>query len=903
MIPIKLQIKNFLSYGSDSQIIDFEPYNLICLSGKNGHGKSALLDAITWSIWGEARKSLGIGKPDQGLLRLGQRQMMVIFDFEFNKNKYRVRREFTFAYGKAYAYLEFGIFDGEDKITSLTDKTIRATQAKIESMIGLNYDSFSNSAFLRQGNSNEFSRKSAKERKEILCTILGLDKYESLRKLAMDKIKKLSQEKESILKLCEHIEKDLSLYEDVKISFLNIKEELNKILVTENEYKAVKENIEKEKSAFLLKDQQYKLLNLQLVKIKEDKENKIAQIKKIYSLWKESHKKRIALANPKELEQQKAALSKKIEECQKSLKYKLEYKEELLKYKEQEQILLKQLSDKFDKDIQEKKLNLERSLVYKINLNEKIAVCDRDNKVLAFDLKKVNDDLVAGNKDFKEFDLELLNKLEKQFEKRKNFYQELIAQGNWIKSEVKALEQKKKLSFDEANPSCPLCEQNLSASRKKFLKQQFVKQENFYQHRLTRISNLIVTLKEVLIKQNEAIKLQKQTIENNKFIKLKIDDLTNQNSKLNIQINELNLNKLKLVQDLQELEKSIVDQNNQIDTLINQSKISIETNDIFIKLREAIDSLDNKLNKITYDQDEHSKIAAQLDKIDLMLADYANFMDLLLLQDSRKNEISQTALTVKAVNIEIMNFEEKLKEYEDLKAIEKAIFDNEQQYLNSLKELSKNKELLLNQHGSLNNQKSKLEQLVVEHKNQKKLVSQLEESIDEYKQISNALSKDGIQALLIEDSIPEIEYEANQLLAKLTDNQAQIFIESLRDLKKGGAKETLDIKVSDGAGIRPYEMFSGGEAFRIDFALRIAISKLLARRAGTSLQTLIIDEGFGSQDEEGLVNIMDSLYKIQEDFAKIIIVSHLPSMKDQFPVHFFVEKGPAGSRVKIIEQG
>src|SRR4029077_16031045 len=100
-----------------------------------------------------------------------------------------------------------------------------------------------------------------------------------------------------------------------------------------------------------------------------------------------------------------------------------------------------------------------------------------------------------------------------------------------------------------------------------------------------------------------------------------------------------------------------------------------------------------------------------------------------------------------------------------------------------------------------------------------------------------------------------------------------------------------------------YELFSGGEAFRIDFALRIAISKLLARRAGTALQTLIIDEGFGSQDEEGLSNIMDALYKIQDDFHKIIIVSHLPTMKDQFPVHFVIEKGAHGSRVRTVEQG
>jgi exonuclease SbcC len=179
----------------------------------------------------------------------------------------------------------------------------------------------------------------------------------------------------------------------------------------------------------------------------------------------------------------------------------------------------------------------------------------------------------------------------------------------------------------------------------------------------------------------------------------------------------------------------------------------------------------------------------------------------------------------------------------------------------------------------------------------------LDAVIADYFAIATATGKDGIQALLIEDAIPEIEQEANHLLAKLTDNQTHIFIESLRDLKKGGTKETLDIKISDTMGIRPYELFSGGEAFRIDFALRIAISKLLARRSGTALQTLIIDEGFGSQDEEGLAHIMDAIYKIQEDFAKIIIVSHLATMKEQFPTHFVIEKGPQGSIITVLENG
>src|SRR5579872_7281093 len=204
MIPHKLQLKNFLSYGPQLQTIDFSCHSLICLSGKNGHGKSALLDAITWAVWGQARKVIGSAKADQGLLRLGQTQMLVIFDFEFNGALYRIRREYMETYGKPITVLEFGMIDGEtDTFIPLTDKTIRATQDKIEQTLRLDFDSFSNSAFLRQGSSNEFSKKSPKDRKQILATILGLDQYEVIRKLALEKIKTAYAKKNVLMTLQE----------------------------------------------------------------------------------------------------------------------------------------------------------------------------------------------------------------------------------------------------------------------------------------------------------------------------------------------------------------------------------------------------------------------------------------------------------------------------------------------------------------------------------------------------------------------------------------------------------------------------------------------------------------------------------------------------------------------------
>jgi len=170
------------------------------------------------------------------------------------------------------------------------------------------------------------------------------------------------------------------------------------------------------------------------------------------------------------------------------------------------------------------------------------------------------------------------------------------------------------------------------------------------------------------------------------------------------------------------------------------------------------------------------------------------------------------------------------------------------------------------------------------------------------KQTAQAFGKDGIQALIIENAIPELQDEANSILRRLTRNHMQISIESLREKQTGGLKETLDIKISDDRGTREYLLYSGGEAFRADFAIRIALSKLLARRAGTQLRTLIIDEGFGTQDADGLQQMIECITTISEDFQKVLVVTHLDVIKNAFPTRIEVTKEPdTGSRYQVLQ--
>jgi exonuclease SbcC len=169
-----------------------------------------------------------------------------------------------------------------------------------------------------------------------------------------------------------------------------------------------------------------------------------------------------------------------------------------------------------------------------------------------------------------------------------------------------------------------------------------------------------------------------------------------------------------------------------------------------------------------------------------------------------------------------------------------------------------------------------------------------------YQELRTAFGKNGVQALLIEHTIPELEDEANNILARMTDGRMHLQFLTQRETKTGqNLIETLDIRIADEVGARDYELYSGGEAFRVNFAIRIALSKLLARRSGARLQTLIIDEGFGTQDASGRERLVEAINKIQDEFEKIMVITHIDELKDAFPTRILVQKGADGSHIVV----
>ncbi|MBC8249361.1 MAG: SMC family ATPase, partial [Anaerolineales bacterium] len=201
MIPLKLQLRNFMCYR-ELDSLDFSGIHLACLAGDNGHGKSALLDAITWALWGKAR-----AKRDDELIRLGQTEMEVEFEFALGENHYRVIRKRD-SHGRGQSSLELQVRDG-DLFRPLTEPTMRQTQARINRILRMDYETFINSAFLLQGRADEFTTKAPGERKRILGEILGLSLYDQYEERAKQRAKARKSEVEQIAAQIREMEREL----------------------------------------------------------------------------------------------------------------------------------------------------------------------------------------------------------------------------------------------------------------------------------------------------------------------------------------------------------------------------------------------------------------------------------------------------------------------------------------------------------------------------------------------------------------------------------------------------------------------------------------------------------------------------------------------------------------------
>lgn len=851
MIPVTLKIAGFLSYAEPVEV-DFTEFELACISGQNGAGKSSLLDAITWALFGIARKR------DDSIINSRKKTAEVAFQFEHEGNLYRIIRSRTA--GKT-AILEFFVKAAEGWVP-LTEATMSRTEERIRKTLRLDYETFTNASFFLQGKADQFAQQVPTDRKRILGNILGLEIWEEYRARAAEKRKDLEMVLNADTARVDEIRDELDEEAARQEKLKELEEKLTAatrqrlgmetLITTLRKQAAILEEQKKQtdlwQSQLQQKEAQVRQFEDRLAGLQAEEKrftglmDAAPQIEAGYQQWQADlqalqsmdklaasfHQQQSLRANPLvEIEKQKAGLEQQYRQYLEVQQQAIELdgllpqlQAELVNLLERHNLLEKQLAAR-----PELEARLQHIIESQANLNA-------ENVRLVKDMHELKD---------------RMNQLE-------------AASG----------------------ADCPLCGQPLQPNERQSLIKSLEKQglEMGNQHRENK--TIIATAADEQQAINRAL--------------AELESIQQQLRSLQRQVDQQG-------EKIRNAQETVNLWNQQGEPELQKLAATLQNNTYALEARASLAEIDDLLKQMGYDPQAHDQLRSrekagqpagesmrELEKARAALQPLKN-----QIEDNRNNLATSTR-ELKEIQ---KNLDVALQKYE----IEKARLPDIDLQEREFKVLQEDENALRLQVGAARQKVDVLADLKARKAELEDRTRETRLQIGRYQKLEKACGKDGVPALLIEQALPDLENQANDILDRLSAGSMSVrFVTQAeyKSKKREDKKETLDILINDSAGTRSYELFSGGEAFRVNFAIRLALARVLAQRAGARLQTLVIDEGFGSQDSQGKQRLIEAINLVRQDFAKILVITHLEELKDAFPARIEVEKVGLTSTVRVL---
>jgi len=848
MLPISLELKNFLAYRSPEPI-PFEGIRVACLTGANGAGKSSLLDAITWALWGKAR-----GSQDNELIHHGETDMLVQLDFEQDGQLYRVIRKRS-RKGQGKSELDLFVHNEERGWVSLTESTKKATDEKITRLLKMSFEMFTHSAFLQQGKADAFTTLKPADRKRVLGEILELDRWSVYERRARDasnllrdaiqRIDGMVAEQDAQLSQEPALRRDQSsaseayalaraVLEKAEEAFRAVEHVPNALKAKQTEITAVQAAISRFEAELALIEREVAAAEARVQKLVTMTESR-EQIEAGYAQYQQARSENDALG---ELLQQVNTLQ--------------------LSMREHEEAISR------ERAVLEQKI---------VRLDERIAQCQ---KTIA-----EGDEAQVETVRQKAFEVEAIEQQLKQAqEERIGLESEasgLNSDNRRMRSEMDVLQTRITRLEQEHSPVCPFCGQPLTEEHKLRMIEEWRREG-------TQIGDLFRANKSRIDEIGETQKVIGTRITALEERRKEADAARQQEALMSEALRKAD----KARADLAALEA-------EREPLVGALAAGSYASDARRRLSKAQQELD----ALRYDGAHHNEMRSQLEQYRQFEEQYRELQTALenlpsaqsiLQRDQERAARQQKAIAEERQKLETLTIE--------LHALQAQQID-----FNTLRdqnERARLAEVEANNRVRDANQALKALEYVRERRAvllQEREANQMQRvMLDELKE---AFGRNGIPAMIIDTVTPELEESANRLLAAMTDGRMSLTLQTQREKVTGGLQETLMLQISDELGTRDYELYSGGEAFRINFALRIALSQLLARRANAHLRTLFIDEGFGTQDDDGRIKLVDAINRIQDQFDMILVITHIDELRDSFDVHLQVQKTPNGSQVLI----
>lgn len=916
MRPIKLVMTGFESYR-DKTSVDFEELGtkgLYLITGDTGAGKTTIFDAITYVLYGSPSgtdRSVDMLRShfaDESI------PTEVELDFETNGRKYHIKRNPDYirkakrgegtAPEPASASLEF-LSENREPITG-----VQKVNAEIENILNLKKEQFCRIAMIAQGSFQKLLLAKKDEKQNLFRELFHTEKYQNLQEaLKSDKKQlgdSLSQLKlrlqdalnrievtefdensteinrikslpnlmeEDILRLNEFVSKDENLLNEIISQISEVEKKLESI---NTEFQIgqtriqIKEQIDSIENKLATKNQEIETLKETLTQVEEEAK-KSPELEKQKTLLEASLKDYEEIAREeaklKELNLQIEIDEKNLDSLNKNNK---ELSDKLEKLKA-ELLPLKNVGEKIgtleaesqknyeaQNNLEEirtqlSKLVKDRELLVQAQIHAKKAISESDNAnnsyseklrlfnleqagILAEGLKEGTACPVCGSKEHPHLAVK----------SAKAPSQSEIEEAKESAESLQKIASEASLKAGQQKTAVESAEENIEKQLKKNFENLSINDEQLSSKIEQKKSQLKNEAEEINnnLQQEKKAKARREEIENEiPDLETKIKTATNESNQLQIKISG---NKASLQSDSNTLKEK-------------KSKLQYET---YAEAKQEFAVLSNKINELK------SNVEKSKDNLDFCEKEVATLNGN---AESLKKQLSKT----KEVDIEKL-------------AAEKTDYSDKKTALNE-------------QRDSLNERKGKNLESV---KSIEKLVPEIKKADERYSMISSMYEvatgsnrgntgKPSLEVYVQMQCLDQINRRANQRLRKMTENKYEL----RRRIEEDGSELGLDLSIKDfyTGRERDVQSLSGGEQFQASLSLALGLAdEIQESSGGIKLDTMFIDEGFGTLDPETLNKAMKALEDLSQGNKLIGIISHVADLESRIPKKILVKKDESG---------
>ena len=896
MKPINLTISAFGPY-KDKVVIDFTKLGengIFLITGDTGAGKTSIFDAISFAIFGEVS---GSNRPIQSIRSdFADSETETFVELEFlHKNKiYKILRNPTYEKPKkkgdgftkktADASLEF-----DDKVVT----GIKNVDTKIEEILGINAKQFKQIAMLAQGEFLKILFAESKDRTEIFRKIYDNNIYNLIAKKLKEKLKdneeNLKELKNSFTTNTANILWSVENKVDISAKDLNEVDIATVVEVLKSEIKNNEAENIKLQEKILKKEQE---INVDEENIKKQEELNI-KIKNYNELLKKQIEYK---QQEKEIEELKTKISKN-----QKAKERIKPKEEKVKNQEEQiQRLEKDLENLNTKIIDGQKKEKEHNT--KIELVNKIGEIYKEY----CNCVEIKDELLEKANRLKNIEKLELKKAEqvKEYTKIENEYK--VMNVDYLEKEDEFFKEQAGILAEklEENKPCPVCgsiehpkiaqksvsvltKQELDVLKKSLENKQ--KEKQLKQEECIKTNSQINTLvEEFKDDSNEEFNLEK-------FKNLIRDEFNKNKEKLEInekmiseEYNKLSLNTLVLKEfDFEKFKDGVIEAINlEKNELIKDQTIQEEKNKQLLegktKLKEYNEEYSKELLNLGFKTEEEYKNVLIADKEIENLQKY----------------VEQFNTNVTVNNTKILEIEKEVKDKQKL-----DLTESKAKLIKAKNELEEERKVHIQAKGKLDNN-TRIYNLLTE--NSKELKKKMKDFLiyDELNRTANG-TLPGKKRIEFEQYVQATYFdmvilEANKRLAKMTENR--YWLVRKEEPEKISDKVGLDLEVVDNYNgkKRDVKSLSGGEAFKAALSLALGLSDVIqSYSGGVVIDTLFIDEGFGSLDTESREQAINTLSLLIDNNKLIGIISHVTELKERIDKKIIVTKTNDGSKIEI----